>query len=447
MMQARAPRTIFGLIATVVLVFTVSTLVIGVLAEWVTHEALEEQLDRRIESETAILVVEASQGGFDRLAEAIRLREAARSESSLDYLLMDEMGRPVAGESVALEIPPKGYEEFFHYEREDEERVAQALITPVKGGTLVVAASRAGLHAIDRTLMGLLATALAAMLSVGIGSAVWISWMTRQRLARIDSTARAVIDGELARRIPRDGTDSEFDRLSGTLNEMLDRIARLMENLRQVSSDVAHDLRTPLTRLCNSLDRALDSADSTSQRDYIERARSQATELLEIFAALLRIAEIEGMAERLSHHELDLSSLVEQMVESYRPDLEESERTLKCTVEPGILVKGDRRLLNQALANLLDNALRHTPKGTRVTISVRRIGGQPEVVVSDDGPGVDPADADRLFRRFARSERARSTPGHGLGLALVAAVVSAHGGQIWLAKGEGFRVVMTFPGT
>src|SRR5262249_20757977 len=146
-------------------------------------------------------------------------------------------------------------------QRNDEKRVAQALITPVDGGTLVVAASRADLYAIDRALMGLLAAALAAMLSVGIGSAVWISWMTRQRLVRIDSTARANTDGELARGIPREGTDSEFDGLSGPLNEMLDRIARLMENLRQVSSDVAHDLRTPLTRLCNSLDRALDSPD------------------------------------------------------------------------------------------------------------------------------------------------------------------------------------------
>lgn len=444
-MRARIPQTTSGLVLVVSLVFVATTVVIGSIADWVTHEALERQLDDRIASETAVLTAEASRGGLARLADAIRLREAARSTASLDYLLVDDDGKHRAGELIADLPLQEGYEEHFRYVRDDEKRVAQALTTTIDGGTLVVAADRVGLYAIDRTLMTLFVGTLAVMLAVGIGSAGWIGWITRRRLAHIDGTARAIIDGELARRVPRDGTDSEFDRLAGTLNEMLDRISRLMDNLRQVSSDVAHDLRTPLTRLCNSLDRALEPSDSATQRQEVERARAQAADLLEVFAALLRISEIEGMAERIPRQRFELSPLIEQMVESYRPDMEESGHILGCSTKPGIFINGDRRLLNQVIANLLDNVLRHTPSGTRVTVSTRRIDGQIQVVVSDDGAGVAPAETERLFQRFARAERARSTPGHGLGLALVAAVLSAHGGNVWLAKGEGFRVVMAFP--
>jgi len=444
-MLARFWRTTFGLVAIVALALAAVTLGIGRIAYEMTHEALEEQLDHRIATETTALLAETRQDGLAGLAKAIRRRETARSTASLDYLLVDGNGRRLAGEIVADPPARPGYEEHFHYHRDGKTSVAQALTTHIGGGVLVVAADRAELYDIDRAMMALFAGALATMLGGGIAAAALIGWLTRRRLARIDATAHAIIEGELARRVPRDGSGSEFDRLAGTLNRMLDRIGGLMENLRQVSSDVAHDLRTPLTRLYNSLDRGLADPDPARQARQIETARAQAAELLEIFAALLRIAEIEGMAERLPRQPLDLSSLVEQMAENYRPDMEESGHPLRCVVEPGITVSGDRRLLSQAIANLLDNALRHTPAGTCVRVSAQRADGHAQVVISDDGPGIDPADAGRLFQRFARSERARSTPGHGLGLALVAAVASAHGGRVALGEGHGFQVVICLP--
>ncbi|WP_159979715.1 MULTISPECIES: HAMP domain-containing sensor histidine kinase [unclassified Novosphingobium] len=225
--------------------------------------------------------------------------------------------------------------------------------------------------------------------------------MTRRRLEGIDATAQTIIAGDLSRRVPRDGSDSEFNRLAGTLNRMLDRIEGLMESLRQVSSDVAHDLRTRLTRLCSSLERAAGEAEPAARTAEIEKARGQAAELLEIFTALLRIAKVEGLSDRLPLHLLDLSALVEQMAESYRPDMEDSGRHLDTRIEPGLAVAGDRRLMSQAVANLLDNCLRHTPEGKMISLSAKAGARGIVLGILDDGPGIPDED------------RARSTPGHG----------------------------------
>lgn len=446
MMPMRLWRSTFGLVALVAVLFALATLGIGAVAYRVTHEAFEEQLDRRISAETAALIEEAQEEGLAGLAEAVRRREIARSTASLDYLLVDGAHHRLAG-SMVTRVPSRpGYEELLAYRRGSTHGIAQALTTRIAGGTLIVAADRRDLQEIDWQLKALFAAALAAMLALGVAAAALVGWITRRRLARIDGTALAIISGELDRRVPRDGSGSEFDRLAGTLNRMLDRIAGLMANIRQVSSDVAHDLRTPLTRLTGHLDRALAIDEPAGRIAEIEAASAQAAELLEIFAALLRIAEIEGLADRLSREPVDLGALVEQMAETYRPDMEAKGHRLLCHVMLDVVMAGDRRLLSQAVANLLDNALRHTPSGTTVTLFVRREGGARLLGVSDDGPGVDEADAERLFQRFARGEQARSTPGNGLGLALVAAIAAAHGGRASIMDGAGFGIVLGFPG-
>lgn len=219
---------------------------------------------------------------------------------------------------------------------------------------------------------------------------------------------------------------------------MLDRMSALMDNLRQVSTDVAHDLRTPLTRLCNQLDRA-----AAGDAAAIAVARLQADDLLEIFAALLRIAEIEGMAERRALAWLDLSALLEDMAETYRPDFEASGHILLTNIPTGLHIEGDRRLLAQALSNLLENALRHTPAGTTAILTAKATRDAIEVMLEDNGPGVPSADAERLFQRFARAETSRTTEGHGLGLALVRAVAIGHNGDALLSSPDrGFGVIV-----
>jgi signal transduction histidine kinase len=444
-MMGRPWRSTFGLVALVAFGFALATLVIGVVAYEVTHEALEIQLDHRIAIETRALIDEGDDGPTG-VATAIRRREAARSTASLDYLLVDPAGRRVAGMLDAAAPTAPGYLEFLHYRREGEHRIAQALTTRLPDNSrLVVAADRGVIDEMDETLLKLFAGAFSVMLLLGIAGAWLVGAVTRARLSRIDRTALAIIDGDLARRMPLTGAGDEFDRVSATLNRMLDRIGGLMDNLRQVSSDVAHDLRTPLTRLHNRLDEALSAKDVEDQRQSIESAAAQSRELLDIFGALLRIAEVEASPPRAHFREVALDQLVEGLIETYRPDMEASGHRLVTAVAPDVRTMGDRRLLQQLLTNLLDNALRHTPAGTTVRVELERDAANARLTVADDGSGVAPEDASRLFQRFARAERSRSSEGHGLGLALVAAVATAHRGTASLLSPPGFGIVVELP--
>ncbi|MCP5145755.1 MAG: two-component sensor histidine kinase [Gammaproteobacteria bacterium] len=430
----------------VTLAFVLLALAMGRIAYDVTHEALERQLDHRIAAETAALLVEARDGGRAGIAQAVQRRLASRATASLDYLLVDDAGRTLAG-NLQARVPPVGYEEFllYHTAQDGRDRIAQALTTRVDGGMLVVAADRADLYEIDRTLTTLIFTVTTLMLLAGVTGAILIGWVTRRRLARIDSTAQAIIAGDLSRRIRRDGSDSEFDRLAGTLNEMLNRIATLMDNVRQVSTDIAHDLRTPLTRLSHQLERASNATGPEDSQAQLAAARTEAANLLDLFAALLRIAEVEGMSERLARARLDFTALVLQMADTYRPAMEEDGRLFQVDVQHGVEVEGDKRLLSQMIANLLDNALRHTPNETAVSLTLQATAADAILIVADKGPGVGAEEAPHLFQRFTRTERSRSTPGHGLGLAMVATVASAHGGAARISCLQPFAVCISLP--
>lgn len=441
---ARLWRSTAGLVAFVATLFALTAVVIGAIAYEITHEALEQQLDHRIATETHALLVEG-RGTMTGIEAAVRRRSLARSTASLDYILVASDGRVVAA-SIAANVPATpGFEEFLHYRRAGTAGIAQALTTRLPAGTLVVAADRNGLNEIDRTLAMLFAGSLAAMLALGIAAAALVGWETRRRLARIDATALAIIDGDFSKRVPQDGSHSEFDQLGATINRMLDRIAALLDNLRQVSNDVAHDLRTPLTRLSAHLDAASTAPDAATREQAIITAREEASELLETFAALLRIAEIEANDTRLKREVVDVSALVEQMAETYGPDIEASGHVLAWRTDPGIAVRGDRRLLSQAITNLLDNCLRHTPAGTRVSMIAECHGGDVAITVSDNGPGIAREDRARIFHRFARGEGSRSTEGNGLGLALVAAVATFHAGTAKLIGEDGFGIRLTLP--
>ena len=436
----RAPwRTTFGLAAIVSLGLALTTILIGLAAYYVTHEALEIQLDHRIATETQALLAERGEGGTAELASLIRQRDAARSTASLGYILVDQDGRRLAGGLDANAPPEPGYLEFLHYGH--GAGIAQALTTILPNGErLVVAADRRVIDEIDGTILKLFGTAFAAMLVLGVGGAWTVGAVTRARLRRIDQAAQAIIAGDLRQRMPVDGSGSEFDRVAHTLNQMLDRIGALLDNLRQVSSDVAHDLRTPLTRLHNRLHEARSASGEAARQAAIDAATAESQELLDLFAALLRISEVEAGALRTGFRDLSLSDLADDLVESYRPDAEESGHRLVSRVEPGIVVRGDPRLLRQLIANLLDNALRHTPSGATVELSLSRRQDGVRLSVEDDGPGVSPDESSRLFERFSRAERSRSTDGHGLGLALVAAVAQIHGGTAAIRPGSGFRI-------
>jgi hypothetical protein len=431
-------RTTFGLTAMVSLVFAIATIVIGVTAYAVLHEAMEVQLDHRIATETRALLARTGDGGTARLSTLIQQRDAAHSTASLGYILLDAHGKRLAGAFEAQVPATPGFIELLPYGRDGG--IAQSLTTRLPDGSrLLVAVDRRVIDEMDITILKLFLTAFATMLLLAVGGAWTVGMVTQRRLRRFDDAAQAIIAGDLRQRMPLDGSGSEFDRVAQTLNHMLDRNTALVENLRQVSSDVAHDLRTPLTRLHNRLHDAL-TTDGLERKTAIEAATTESQELLELFSAILRISEVEAGTLRRDFRSLSMTELVEDLVDSYDPDFEISGHRLSSAVAPDICLHGDRRLLRQLVANLLDNALRHTPIGTRVSIALSSQDNSVVLRVCDDGPGVPAEDIPRLFDRFSRSEASRSTDGHGLGLALVAAVARMHGGSAAIFPAPGFGI-------
>jgi len=446
-MNRLAPRSTFGLVILVSLLLSCAALLLGVALFAASHEALEEQLNRRIEAETASFLRHFTRGGAAELAEAVTQREEGGRVSGAGYLLVDAAGRKVAG-GLNAPVPEPGWREFLYVTRPDgKQDVSQALTTRLPdGATLVVAADRGPVDASDRAFLTLSGATLATMLLIGVGSAWALGAVVRRRLGHINQTAQAIIDGDLSRRVPEDGSLSEFDQLSRTLNRMLDRNASLMETLQQVSSDIAHDLRTPLTRLQQALNGALsEDLDAQGYRRALERAADRSQEMLDIFAALLRISEIETLRIRESFQPVDLSEAVGQVADAFGPDLEASGHQLGIGEAAGAVVEGDRRLLLQLLANLVENALRHTPPGSKISLSLQTSADDVILEVADNGPGIAPEHRDKVLRRFTRLEQSRSTPGQGLGLSLVAAIAKAHFAELMLADNEpGLIVRLTF---
>ncbi|MBB3814770.1 hypothetical protein FHY13_003141 [Xanthomonas arboricola] len=437
-------RSTFGLLALVSAIFAIATVAVGLTVYEVSHEALEQQLDHRIANETHALLDEAASGGTSALIRAVQRRQQANADTGLFYLLVDQPGNPLAGNLEGKAPTTDGYLETLQYD--GGLRSAQALTTRLADGvTLVVAADRGAIEETDAIMLRLGGIALGVTFLLGIGASWLIGAATRDRLRKIDQAARAIIEGDLSRRIPIEGSTSEFDRVAVTLNTMLDRIHLLVENLRQVSNDVAHDLRTPLTKLTNQLNQALAAADAEVRQVRIASALQQSHELQELFSALLRISEIETFQVRRRFERVKLDVLVLDVIDSYTPDAEASGHRLSGRVDRGIVLEGDRRLLHQLLANALDNALRHTPAQTTVTITLRASPQAVTLRIEDDGPGVDKAEIPHLLKRFHRGERSRTVEGNGLGLALVSAITLAHRGSVTIDSDAGFCLDFNFP--
>lgn len=440
----------FRFAALYVAVFAASALVLGGAVFLAARSALEQQMKARIETEATFLREEFRTGGLDHLLAVVRSR--GRGASALDYLLQDRDGAHLVGEMPVTAALRPGWTFIEVPEASEDngrpERV-QALVSDLGGGLLLAVGDDLSRISEVEEAVGtafLWTVGLAAVLGIGGGAL-----LSRAFLARVDAiarTAEAIIEGDLGRRVPVRGTGDDLDRLAGTLNRMLDRIGTLMDSLRQVSSDVAHDLRTPLSRLYQGLDDARTHAHSVAEYEAaVEGAVREAEGLLDTFGALLRIAQVEGASPRAAFREVDLSAVAESVADAYRPDAEEAGHHLAAGVSPGIIVRGDQELLTQAVANLVENALRHTPAGTRIGVRLfRDRDGSHCLAVRDDGPGVEAEDLPRLVNRFYRGERSRTTPGNGLGLSLVAAVAELHGAILHLENAApGLRASLRFP--
>ncbi|MGF7149349.1 hypothetical protein FHS96_002991 [Sphingomonas zeicaulis] len=415
--------------------YTLATALLGLAAYLVGDRAVRDQLDDRISAEADYLEDVHEQGGLDRLKTVLQRRDD-RGVNALGYLLVDRGGGRQGGE-LGISPPPPGWRTIEFTDPDGQKNAARALTLALNdGGRLTVVAELEPARQLRRTTAWVLAVGIGAILLGGIAGGLLFSRAIRSRLDAMNDTAQAIIAGDMSQRVPISDRDDEFGRLATTLNLMLDRNSMLIDNLRQVSSDIAHDLRTPLAHLRQRLERALARTGSDGKLHCeVEAAIAQSGAILSLFGALLRISEVESGTLRQFFRPIDLSAVVGALCESYLPAAEDRGKRLDCRIEPDLGIVGDEELVAQALVNLLENALRHTPPGTRIALDLRRDGGFAELTVSDDGPGVPDAQLPELTRRFTRGDRSRAGGGFGLGLNLVNAIAIAHDGTLRLSNG------------
>ena len=448
------PRTLrtasFRLAALYAVLFGVSVAILGGVSLWTIRAALDRQMTDRIEAEIATLRTTYETGGLERLVAAAQAR--GRGPVALDYAVENPPGTRLAG--VLPRLPAgSGWITVAGGPRSEDSVVEpaehlRALVADLPGGVrLAVGDDLSRIDDVQETVLAAFGWVAVLGAALGVGGGALLSLGFLRRLDAITRTAEAIIAGDLGQRISLRGSGDDLDRLAATLNRMLDRIAALMESLRQVSSDIAHDLRTPLSRLCQGLNAARAKAASAAEYEQaMDRAIAEAEGILETFGALLRIAQIEAGSRRAGFRLLDLPEAARTVLEVFEPVAEDQLHLLRAAIAPTAPIHGDRELLVQALVNLIENALRHTPEGCAITVSVTAAEGVAELAVADNGPGVPEGERARILDRFYRRETSRTTPGSGLGLSLVAAVAELHQADLLVEDARpGLRVRMRFP--
>jgi signal transduction histidine kinase len=417
---------------------------------WTATAAMQNDMAAVLRSEAYQLAEVHRSSGLGGLANQIARRMNFRTRGPIYYLLQAPGGRVVVGNlpgmppvNGVIDFVPQADTPVPDADGERAKLTGFGLTLP-DGSFLLVAQDATRLtdmqHAIVRAFAW--AGGLTLLLAVAGGTLLGSSFL--RRIDTITRTSRAIMEGDLSARIPVRGTHDEIDQLIANLNAMLTRIQQLMDGLRQVSSDIAHDLRTPLGRLRQHLEDARERAKTTADYDAAtDAAIEEADGLLETFSALLRIAQVEAGAQKSAFAEVDLSALARSVGEAYQPPAEDSGHTLDIRIEDGVRLTGDRQLLAQMISNLVENALRHTQAGSTVALAVRKTKAGFAVEVSDNGPGIPEAERGKVFDRFYRLDRSRSTAGSGLGLALVKAIAGLHGLTIELTdRKPGLGVVI-----
>jgi signal transduction histidine kinase len=331
-------------------------------------------------------------------------------------------------------------------ERGPERRLLGVCADIGDGATLFVGRDVAALAATRERILGAFTWIALGTCALAVVAGLYLGRRFMGRVDAITQTCERIIAGHLDERIPLRGRGDEWDRLAQAINDMLDRISALMENLRQVSSDVAHDLRTPLTRLRNRLEQA--RSGSSRMEDYsvaVSRAINDTDQLLSIFSALLRISQVEAGTRAQTFRSVCLTELLEKIYQLYLPVAEDCHHALSCTLAEGVHIRGDAELLTQLFSNLIENALHHTPAGTPIRVTLEWAQGRPLAAVTDGGSGIPAHEREKVLRRFYRLSSSRSTEGNGLGLSLVSAIAELHGATIELQDAQpGLRVSVLF---
>jgi signal transduction histidine kinase len=434
--------TSFRLGALCALIFALCFAVFLFFTYLTTSKALQDQIHMRVADDLNAFVTEAISDGTSTVVQDISERLTRPAPEY--YYVSDKNNLKLAGNIPALENKD-GWKEidFSSAEGGDEDHQIWGQGQTVNDGSFIFVGHDAFrvLAAQEAIINSFLwSGGLAMLLAMLAGLAVSLSFL--RRIDVINTTSMAIIDGRLKERIPLRGTSDEIDRLSANLNRLFDSNDALLESLKQVSSNIAHDLRTPLSRLRQKLETAQSTAKSGKQfRALIAEALQDSDQLLSTFAALLRIAQVESGSRKSAFTKVNLTDVFERVANVYHAVAEDEGKILNSKIAPDIFCLGDTELLLLLIVNLVENAIRHTPRGTRISLILNR----DEAIVADTGSGIAPEQREKVFERFWRSEHSRTTQGNGLGLALVAAIAELHSTKIDLNDNQpGLRASFKF---
>ena len=319
-----------------------------------------------------------------------------------------------------------------------EQQTARAVTRRLAdGGTLLIARNVDEAAAVGDIVKAVLALGLIPALGLGLAAGTFLSLRAQKRIERVTGTVQRIVAGDLRERLPSGNANDPFGRLAALVNGMLDEIETLIGNLAHVGDDIAHDLRTPLTRVRVGLERARQKANFDELKAAVDQAIVGLDQSLAIITALLRIAEIEHSRRLAGFREVALANLVREVADLYEPIAEDKRIAFVVDGQDAVTVLGDRDLLFEAVANMVDNAVKFTPEGGHVALSLSRRGAEAVISVRDSGPGIAAEERDLVGRRFYRSDKSRRDPGVGLGLSLVNAIVKLHGFRFSIAPGPG----------
>jgi len=450
--------TAFRLALAILLLSAVGAGVVLYIIAWQVESVVDREISRTIDAEAQGLIDAFDNAGIRRLESVIEARK--REPGAPLYLLTNPIGEPLAGnvEQIPAEVLlHPGFLPIMYRGTGSSDRGRQALVGVyiLPGGFRLLIGHDLGDRArIGKVMVRALALSLIFFAALGAIGALFVARRVLKRIDDMNTSAQGIMAGDLTRRLPVSGSGDELDRLAEGLNEMLGRISELMAGLQEVSDNIAHDLRTPLTRLRNHAEAALAfGGDAAAYRQALEKTIEESDQLIRVFNALLLIARAEAGGDLGPLEPLDMGEAARSVAELYEPIAEEEGVTLTVRADDGLSVRGNRELLGQAIANLVDNALKYgaPQKGdaaakSDVVITARRAAESVVLTIADRGPGIAPGDRARALDRFVRLEGSRSRPGSGLGLSLAAAVARMHGGTVELEDNQpGLRVRLTLP--
>jgi hypothetical protein len=408
---------------------------------------IRAESERRLDLEFEQLGNAYFTGGMERLSQSV-LERMTRTGSTYFYYLEDSSGRKIAGHFGRMPTtPPTADVQTVYFEFRQQEPDGTEILRPAagrivrlrdNGGALLVAFDTEQQTAIVGRIQRAIFIAAPIGLVLSLLGGILISRGAARRADELARTAEAVMGGELGRRAPVRGSGDEFDRLASRLNAMLDQIEKLVDSTRHTGNAIAHDLRSPLSRLRNRLEIALSEPMSRESAEAtLEETVEEVDRVLGTFNAILRLARLEAGAEG-ERVRMDVSELGEELAELFDPACEEAGLSFKSQISRNLTILADRDLVGQALSNLLDNAVKYTPEGGAITFSITRgPNGTVDMTVVDSGPGVPEEARERVVQRFQRMDSARTHPGSGLGLALVDSVADMHGGELLLSDAGG----------